>query len=341
MSQKVAYLKAPGQPLVVEEAPIPAPATGEIVVRNKFAAINPVDHIIQAYGFKVREFPVILGLDVAGEVVAVGEGVTNFAKGDHVLGMTESVFAPKQDKGGFQEYSAVRTLTAAKVPLNVSLADASTVALAALTAGYGLFESLALALEKAQVPQLPLNGKTVFIWGGSSCVGSYAIQLAVAAGYGAVTATSKKNFAMVEALGATAIDYTAASVVEDGVAALKGKTLAGTFIGAASGVSFEQAAAITEALEGQHKLVSAPLLPKDFSPSIPAVWVNINLEGYSPEVTALCQYLFWDYIPKGLAAGSLQVVPAATVAGKGVASFQDAVTRVLGGMSAGKLVVEL
>jgi len=60
----------------------PSPGPGEILVREVAVGLNPLDWKIQAYGLFATEFPAILGRDAAGEVEAVGEGVTQFKKGD-------------------------------------------------------------------------------------------------------------------------------------------------------------------------------------------------------------------------------------------------------------------
>lgn len=84
MSNKAAYLDAKGSKLRVAEAPIPKAGPNDIVIKNKAIAINPVDWKIQDYGFFVQNWPTVLGSDVAGEVVEVGEKVTRFKRSDRV-----------------------------------------------------------------------------------------------------------------------------------------------------------------------------------------------------------------------------------------------------------------
>src|ERR1700748_2533769 len=83
-----AWAVALQQTLVVTDAPYTEPADGEVVVRNHAVAVNPVDWIIPVMGtrlFKWLKFPLIGGYDLAGEVVAVGAGVSEFKPGDRVL----------------------------------------------------------------------------------------------------------------------------------------------------------------------------------------------------------------------------------------------------------------
>ena len=70
--------------LSVGTLPVPKPGSGEILIKVKAAALNPADWKIRKYGVVVETFPAILGLDIAGDVEEIGEGVTDFQKGDRV-----------------------------------------------------------------------------------------------------------------------------------------------------------------------------------------------------------------------------------------------------------------
>lgn len=83
---KAAYLESAGQALVVREAPMPTPGPNEIIFQNHAVAINPLDWHMTEHGVFVKEWPAIVGCDVAGIVHAVGEGVTRFKAGDRVVG---------------------------------------------------------------------------------------------------------------------------------------------------------------------------------------------------------------------------------------------------------------
>lgn len=87
-----AYLvEAKKTPLEIREAPYPSPDPGTIVIKNYAVAINPVDWKMQAYAVYPVKYPCILGEDVAGEVVEVGSGVTNFSKGQRVISCVTSI----------------------------------------------------------------------------------------------------------------------------------------------------------------------------------------------------------------------------------------------------------
>lgn len=76
---------AKANPFVVKEAPYTSPGANEIVVKNAVVAINPVDPGIQANAWLPMNYPNVLGSDIAGVVEEVGEGVTDFKKGDRVI----------------------------------------------------------------------------------------------------------------------------------------------------------------------------------------------------------------------------------------------------------------
>ena len=109
----------------------------------------------------------------------------------------------------------------------MSYESAAVLPLALSTAACGLFQKDQLALQYPSVRSKP-TGKTLLIWGGSTSVGSNAIQLAVAAGYEVITTSSPKNFEYVKKLGANlAFDYNSKTVVRDVIEALKDKHIAG------------------------------------------------------------------------------------------------------------------
>lgn len=84
LTQKALIIDAKFGNFVLDTISIPKPGPGEILVKIKAAALNPVDWKIQKFGVFVETFPAIVGTDIAGDVEEVGEGVTDFQKGDRV-----------------------------------------------------------------------------------------------------------------------------------------------------------------------------------------------------------------------------------------------------------------
>jgi len=84
LTQKAFILDAKLGDFSVGTAPVPKPGPGEILIKIKSAALNPLDWKIQKYGIFVEKYPAILGCDIAGDVEEIGEGVTEFQKCDRV-----------------------------------------------------------------------------------------------------------------------------------------------------------------------------------------------------------------------------------------------------------------
>jgi NADPH:quinone reductase-like Zn-dependent oxidoreductase len=240
-TNKAAYQKTfKSRPFAIEPAPMPTPKPHQIVIKTRSVGINPADAAVQNLGmvYDASKHPVILGLDVAGEVHAVGDDVTRFKPGDRVcafsIEMTPDGFEGPREHGAFQLYCVSNETLAAEVPDNVSFSEAAVFPSCLTTAAYALFVKDALALDLPPIAgRAEPNGKVLLVWGGSSVVGSCAIQMASLAGYTVVATSSELNFEHCRALGAESVfDYKSASVVEDIVAACKatGKESAGAFV---------------------------------------------------------------------------------------------------------------
>ena len=237
MSNRAAWQKTfKGETFTVEDAPMPVPKQYQILIKTRAIGINPADAAVQKLGmiYDASKFPIILGFDVAGEVEAVGNQVTKFKPGDRVCAFPVDLSPDDytSQRGAFQSYCVSNAALAALVPENVSFAEAAVFPSCLSTAAYALFMKDAMALSLPPVSgKAEPNGQVVVVWGGSSVVGSCAIQMATLAGYGVVATSSERNFEHCRGLGAGRVfDYKSESVVEDVVAACDGKTSAGVFV---------------------------------------------------------------------------------------------------------------
>jgi NADPH:quinone reductase-like Zn-dependent oxidoreductase len=179
---------------------VPAPAKGEVLLRVRATALNSGDiHVMRAEPHAVRlAFGLrrpriaVRGIDVAGEVVAVGEGVTEFRVGDEVVGEIPG--------GGLAEYA-----TAPVGRLTLRPAEVDPVAAAALPVSGG---TAWLALEKAGIVPGRAEGRRVLVIGASGGVGTFTVQLAAVRGAEVWALAGSRNLAVVERLGAAkAFDY--------------------------------------------------------------------------------------------------------------------------------------
>ncbi|TFK79446.1 GroES-like protein, partial [Polyporus arcularius HHB13444] len=176
---------------------------GDVLVKNVAVGLNPVEWKIQTWGILVEKYPVILGLDAAGVVEAVGEGVTSLKKGDRVLyqGWLED------DRANYQEYSLIAADLAAKFPEKVSFDQAATLPVAVATAAIGLYHphgATKFVAPWAEGGKGKYAGTPLVVIGGSSVVGSLVIQLAKLSGFSPIiTTASLKNAGLLKSYGAT------------------------------------------------------------------------------------------------------------------------------------------
>jgi putative PIG3 family NAD(P)H quinone oxidoreductase len=186
-------IREPGGPdvLTLASAPMPAPRTGEVLIKVAAAGVNRPD-ILQRMGL----YPVppgassIPGLEVAGEIVELGEGVSLWQKGDRVTALTAG--------GGYAEYALAHEGSCMRMPKGLGVAEAACIPETFMTVWHNVFERGGL---KA--------GESFLVHGGSSGIGSTAIQLAVHFGARVfATAGSNEKCSYCEGLGAErAINY--------------------------------------------------------------------------------------------------------------------------------------
>jgi NADPH:quinone reductase-like Zn-dependent oxidoreductase len=184
--------KEPGR---IADVPEPEVGDDDVLVQVHAASVNALDTKIKRGEFKLILpycLPLVLGNDVAGTVVRVGARVRGFKPGDEVYAR------PDDDRiGTFAEYIAVKASSLALKPTNLSMVEAASLPLVALTAWQVLVETAQLK-----------KGQKVLIHAGSGGVGTIAIQLAKHLGAFVATTTSTANVDWVKALGADlVIDY--------------------------------------------------------------------------------------------------------------------------------------
>jgi len=144
-----------------EDAPMPVPAVGEVLVKMSATSINPIDWKLRRGDLKEMmslEFPTILGRDLSGDVVALGEGVTGLKVGDRVFGLVNHSYA---------EYVACKAENLARTPDSLDVIDAAALPLVLLTG--------AQVIEGGIHPR---SGETILITGAMGGVGRTAVHVA-------------------------------------------------------------------------------------------------------------------------------------------------------------------
>ncbi|MBM7663954.1 NADPH:quinone reductase-like Zn-dependent oxidoreductase [Solibacillus kalamii] len=169
-----------------------APGEGQLVVKVISTALNPVDYQMIQSGSPNWIYPHYTGVDLAGEVVEVGQNVVGFNIGDRVACHTDL-----NKKGAFAEYTVVDALATAKIPKGVSFNDAAAILCSGMTAYETIFQKFN-----------HVQKQTILIHGGAGGVGGIAIQLAKELGLKVFTTASSTNHSWVKSLGADiVIDY--------------------------------------------------------------------------------------------------------------------------------------
>ncbi|MFC7202316.1 NADPH:quinone reductase [Haloferax namakaokahaiae] len=194
--------------LQVDDIDTPEPQAGEVLVEVAAAGVNPVDTYFREGSYTPFAMPMIPGVDVAGEVAAVGPDVTGFEEGDAVVGTGIG----KDHYGGYAEFAAVPTDRLAVVADDVDLVAAGGAGVAGVTAWRALVDHGGMQL-----------GDTVLVHGGSGGVGHAAVQLAAAAGAHVIATAAPKYHDRVAELGADVVlDYNRDDLADAVTAAAKG-----------------------------------------------------------------------------------------------------------------------
>lgn len=205
-TMKVVIVFEPGGPefLQIAERPIPLPSYGEVLIKIAAAGVNGADLTQRRGKYAVpKGAPDILGLEVAGEIQAIGDGVTNWKVGDRTCALLIG--------GGYAEYCTVPAPQCLPIPHGLTLHQAAAIPEVAMTVWSNVFEIGRLR-----------PGDTFLVHGGASGIGTFAIQLASALGARVLTTvgSDEKGKFCVGLGAARAINYR----TEDFVAVAKAET---------------------------------------------------------------------------------------------------------------------
>ncbi|WP_037311106.1 zinc-dependent alcohol dehydrogenase family protein [Ruegeria halocynthiae] len=212
MKATVLNTYGPDAPFELAEMPDPVATPGHVVVKVAAVSVNTVDTMIRSMGADLPlspALPAVLGMDFAGTVVALGDGVTDFAVGDEVYGCAGGLM---DLPGSLAEYINADARLIAHKPKTLSMREAAALPLVGITAYEGL--------TRAGVDE----GQTVLVQGGAGGVGHVAVQIARHLG-ATVSATGRgaNQMSLIEGLGARSLDFTTQKV-EDYVAEHTGGT---------------------------------------------------------------------------------------------------------------------
>ena len=178
--------------LAVAEVPVPAAGPGQVRIRVEAATVNPVDLATRAgalteAGLLPARDLVGLGWDVAGVVAAVGQGVSGFAAGDRVVGLSDRLDVML---GTHADQAVLDATAVARAPAGISAVAAATLPLNGLTAVQAL-DRLGLG-----------EGQSLLVTGAAGAVGGFAVQLAAGRGLRVAAVAGQDDEELVRAMGA-------------------------------------------------------------------------------------------------------------------------------------------
>ena len=191
---KAAVLNKKNQNLEIKEVPMPEIDEEDVLVKVKYAGVNPLDNMIVREEVKLitpYKYPLVMGNEFSGIVEKTGSNVSDFTEGDNVYARM-----PLNKIGAFAEYVAINKDAIAKIPDYLKFDEAACVPLTALT-----------AIQAFELMN-PSKGEKIFISGGTGSLGAMAIPIAKDLGLHIITSGSEKNRQRVMDLGVSEfIDY--------------------------------------------------------------------------------------------------------------------------------------
>jgi NADPH:quinone reductase-like Zn-dependent oxidoreductase len=331
-SNRSAFVDSANSPLRIGASDIPLPGTNDIIVRNHAVAINTIDPAQQG-GFQVKNWPIVPGHDLAGEVHAVGSEVTRFKPGDRVIGHSWQFFTNEPGDGAFSLYSRIPAANAAILPRDIAYTQGAVLPLAIDTAAAGFYQEGYMGLDFPSLDsEYGSRGEVVVVYGGSSSVGFAATQLAYNAGYRVFATASAANLDLCRECGASEVfDYKSPSIAQDIAAALGKDRFVGLYNAIGIPESFDVVTPIMEKLGGGFVANTKP--PGKLPGYINAKFVlGVGDSGFP----------VWEgFITEALAQGKFKCLPKARIVGKGLESLKEAFEIREGAVTAEKIVVEL
>ncbi|KAK2031053.1 alcohol dehydrogenase GroES-like domain-containing protein [Colletotrichum zoysiae] len=339
MSHLAAVQPEPKALLEVQNVTTPQPGPGELLIKNEFIALNPVDSKLIKLALFPIPYPAIHGSSYGGTVAAVGSDVTSFKVGDKVAA-AKAGGASGDKYSAFQEYVVSLEATASKIPASVDLRTPVSL-IGNFSTTVGLFTEH-LGLERPDpVGKAPPKGKKILVYGGTSSFGSFATQYLAQAGYRVVTTTSPPHRDLITKLGAIhVVDHT-----QSRDAIVKELVAQGPYDYVVDSISLKPTYGILAqvvAAQGGGKIHA--LLPVPDGLSFPE-GVTAEVASWSqslgkPENSELLKWAYGTYFSQAIANDKLVTLPWRKIDG-GLGGLNEAVDVLFKGVSGVKVGVEL
>ncbi|KAF4422137.1 Zinc-binding alcohol dehydrogenase domain-containing cipB [Fusarium acutatum] len=354
-----------GQPFQVQTRSTPKPGPDELLIAVKSVALNPADVIMRDQGLFITEYPTVIGFDMSGSVLQVGENVPvgddGFRPGARVAAYSASAWkgcAP--DYGPFQEKCLVPWQHVVRLPnQKMSWNHAATLPVS-VQVPLSAWDMMGIPRyyggPPSQDPGQVEKKEALLIWGASSSIGTMGVQTArlmcqdPKSPFTAVYATAgPANHGYIRSLGADRVfDYKDPKVVESIISATKDDGLVIRHCFLATGNLSSCQSVLKEFVDSDSierkttaKIGSAPWIPAD-AENVDGVEVIFVMPSAAEE-ERLEQFKYWigTYLSKNLSNGGIGPSPEPTVVGKGLGFINSSLDKMSEGVSCTKLVVEI
>ena len=332
--------------LTISTRSIPNPGPGELLVRNHAIAGNPVDWKIQDYALFVSTYPNVLGSDVAGTVVAVGQSVTHFAPGDRVIGFSAVIYNDNPDHGAWQTYTLLREIGASKLPASMTFEQGCIFPMAMATAAIAIFVILGIPQALAQGEAAEKPSSALLVWGAASSVGPSAVQIARSMGLTVFATASPQHHGWLKQLGvAEVLDYHDKDIVEKlvEVAKARGTSIDLAFDPISEGATFDQVPATVAAAgrKGKGKVATVLGWPEGKEkPEDVQVDLTVAMR-HGTDQEKLGRWFFNEWLEKAMRDGTVVPAPRIEIVDGGVEAAQKVFDMLKKGVSGKKLVVQV
>lgn len=180
---------------LIEDFEVPEIGEYDVLVQNKAVGLNPIDWKGKKYGFGIYHFPWINGRESSGVIIKVGAKVDNYRPGDKVI--ISSTSYRDNRTSTFQEYTSIDSRLVWKLSDHLSFEDGATVGVGLVTAGVILYDTFGFKLTS----EVEKQSGTLLLWGGSTIVGLYVIQLAKLHGLKVIAVSSSSHNEYLSKLG--------------------------------------------------------------------------------------------------------------------------------------------
>ncbi|GMG08201.1 unnamed protein product [Aspergillus oryzae] len=347
---------AKGRPFELEPRPTPKPGPDELLIAVKSVALNPADAIMRDQGLFISTYPTVIGFDMSGSVLEVGDNVPpSYQPGTRVAAYAASVWKScDPDYGPFQERCLVPWQHAVPLPEGMSWNHAATLPVA-VQVPLSAWDAMGIPRMGEDTAKITMGKReALLIWGASSSVGTMGVQTARLlrdnpnSSFAAVYATAgSANRSYVGSLGADRVfDYKDPQVVNAIISAAKGDGLVIRHCFLATGQLASCQAGLEAFLGEDHKgetakIASAPVVPPDamVMDGVETIFVMPSML----EEERLEQFRYWigTWLKENLTKGTIRPSPELSVVGKGLGAINAGLDKLLRGVSCTKLVVEI